>query len=102
MRMSETDQARLLLAMERELADDRGVRTAIDAFDEAQVRWPRRTVVTLFGVFTALAVIGTGHATNWAGALVLTIMTVAVVDAHRVERPSRGHARRVSLNFHQP
>lgn len=97
--MSSSDDERVLRTMERDLTADHGVRTALDVFngserdevsdgsDGRDVGWPRRTtVVTLLGVVTLLAVVGTGNAMSWLGGLVLTVAAVAVVDARRSER----------------
>jgi len=68
--------------MERDLAEDEGVRAAAGAFQPPSSR--REVIVTVLGVITAMSVIGSGHAVTWPGALVLVVTTLAVADARRV------------------
>lgn len=91
--MSATEDEWALYRWERELADDAGVRNALEAFDERRGRWPcrgsRSHVVTLLGAITAIALIASGTAASVLGGLVLSLAGLAVVDAQWTQRRLR-------------
>lgn len=91
--MSATEDEWALYRWERELADDDGVRSALEAFDERHrgwsCRWSRTDVVTFLGVVTAVALIASGTAASVLGGLVLSLAGLAVVDAQWTQRRLR-------------
>lgn len=63
--------------------DDEQVLAGLELDDVDEPRLSRRAVVTVLGATTALAVIASGNASTWTGALVLALAALGVFDAHR-------------------